>query len=96
VHVKRPCLTRYSFRRAPAQGDERDAAAPIPAGANVGMSGFTSAGYPKAVPGTLDDRITAARKDGHPFSVWTGAATTPELDGAPAAVDKDGPGDDPR
>jgi succinyl-CoA:acetate CoA-transferase len=51
------------------------------------MSGFTSAGYPKAVPGALGDRITAARKDGHPFSVWTGAATAPELDGALAAVD---------
>jgi succinyl-CoA:acetate CoA-transferase len=66
-----------------------DAAALIPAGANVGMSGFTSAGYPKAVPGALADRITAARKEGHPFriSVWTGAATAPELDGALAAVD---------
>jgi succinyl-CoA:acetate CoA-transferase len=51
------------------------------------MSGFTSAGYPKAVPGALGDRITAARKDGHPFSVWLGGATAPEFDGALAAVD---------
>jgi succinyl-CoA:acetate CoA-transferase len=66
-----------------------DAAALIPAGANVGMSGFTSAGYPKAVPGALADRIGAARAAGDPFrvSVWTGAATAPELDGALAAVD---------
>jgi acyl-CoA hydrolase len=39
------------------------------------------------VPGALGDRITAARKDGHPFSLWTGAATTPEFDGALAVVD---------
>ena len=66
-----------------------DAAALIPAGASVGMSGFTSAGYPKALPGALADRIGAARANGHPFriSVWTGAATAPELDGALAAVD---------
>ena len=30
-----------------------EAAALIPAGAHVGMSGFTGAGYPKAVPGAL-------------------------------------------
>jgi succinyl-CoA:acetate CoA-transferase len=65
------------------------AAALIPAGANVGMSGFTSAGYPKALPGALVARIGAARAAGHPFrvSIWTGAATAPELDGALAAVD---------
>ncbi len=66
-----------------------DAAGLIPAGANVGMSGFTSAGYPKALPSALADRISAARAAGHPFriGVWTGAATAPELDGALAAVD---------
>ena len=65
-----------------------DAAALIPAGASVGMSGFTSAGYPKALPSALADRIVTARADGHPFriSVWTGAATAPELDGRLAAV----------
>ena len=30
-----------------------EAAALIPAGAHVGMSGFTGAGYPKAVPQAL-------------------------------------------
>ena len=30
----------------------------IPAGARVGMSGFTGAGYPKAVPQALADRAT--------------------------------------
>jgi acyl-CoA hydrolase len=44
-----------------------DAAALIPEGASVGMSGFTSAGYPKALPSALADRIGAARANGHPF-----------------------------
>ena len=66
-----------------------EAAGLIPGGANVGMSGFTSAGYPKALPSALAARISAARAVGHPFQigVWTGAATAPELDGALAAVD---------
>jgi succinyl-CoA:acetate CoA-transferase len=65
------------------------AAALIPAGANVGMSGFTGAGYPKAVPAALAGRMAEARAAGEPFtvSVWTGASTAPELDGALAAAD---------
>ncbi len=65
------------------------AAALIPAGANVGMSGFTGAGYPKALPGALAARMDEARAAGEPFtvSVWTGASTAPELDGALAAAD---------
>ncbi len=65
------------------------AAALIPAGANVGMSGFTGAGYPKAVPAALAGRMEEARAAGEPFtvSVWTGASTAPELDGALAAAD---------
>jgi succinyl-CoA:acetate CoA-transferase len=66
-----------------------EAAALVPPGANVGMSGFTGAGYPKAVPQALARRVTAAAQQGDPFqiSVWTGASTAPELDGALAAVD---------
>jgi succinyl-CoA:acetate CoA-transferase len=66
-----------------------DAAALITAGANVGMSGFTGAGYPKAVPAALAARMDQARAAGEPFtvSVWTGASTAPELDGALAAAD---------
>jgi succinyl-CoA:acetate CoA-transferase len=66
-----------------------DAAALIRPGANVGMSGFTGAGYPKAVPEALARRIAAANASGDPFaiSVWTGASTAPEIDGALAAVD---------
>jgi len=66
-----------------------DAAALIPAGSNVGMSGFTGSGYPKAVPKALASRIFELRERGERFtiSVWTGASTAPELDGALAAAD---------
>jgi succinyl-CoA:acetate CoA-transferase len=66
-----------------------EAAAFIGPGDNVGMSGFTGAGYPKAVPGALVDRVTDATVRGERFtiSVWTGASTAPELDGALAGVD---------
>jgi succinyl-CoA:acetate CoA-transferase len=66
-----------------------DAAQLIRPGANVGMSGFTGAGYPKAVPEALARRIAGANARGDPFaiSVWTGASTAPEIDGALAAVD---------
>ena len=67
-----------------------DAAAElIPAGANVGMSGFTGAGYPKAVPKALAQRIERLHAAGVPYRIglWTGASTAPELDGALAKVD---------
>jgi len=65
------------------------AAALIQPGQNVGMSGFTGAGYPKAVPAALARRMQAAHAAGQPFKlgIWTGASTAPELDGALAAVD---------
>jgi succinyl-CoA:acetate CoA-transferase len=65
------------------------AAALIPKGCNVGMSGFTGAGYPKAVPLALAERMNATHAAGEDFkiSVWTGASTAPELDGALAKVD---------
>lgn len=66
-----------------------DAAAMIKHGDNIGMSGFTGAGYPKAVPEALAQRITEQINAGHPMrvGVWTGASTAPELDGALAATD---------
>src|SRR5450756_1747000 len=66
-----------------------EAAAFIPAGSNVGMSGFTGAGYPKAVPAALVARMSEAKSRGERFavSVWTGASTAPELDGALAEVE---------
>ncbi len=65
------------------------AAALIPPGCTIGMSGFTGSGYPKAVPQALARRIEAARLAGDPFRVriWTGASTGPELDGVLAKAD---------
>lgn len=66
------------------------AAAMIPAGATVGVSGFTGAGYPKAVPQALAERIRRHNQQGgQPFriNVLTGASTAPELDGKLAEVD---------
>ena len=65
------------------------AAALISSGDNVGMSGFTGSGYPKAVPFALAKRMEEANLDGQKFriGVWTGASTAPELDGALAKVD---------
>ncbi|WP_298492021.1 acetyl-CoA hydrolase/transferase family protein [uncultured Maritimibacter sp.] len=61
-----------------------EAAALIRPGDTVGMSGFTGAGYPKAIPPALAARIEAAHAAGEAFRIrlWTGASTGPELDGA--------------
>ncbi|HEY3452803.1 MAG TPA: acetyl-CoA hydrolase/transferase family protein [Myxococcales bacterium] len=66
-----------------------EAAALIQPGDNVGMSGFTGSGYPKAVPLALAKQIMDANLSGKKFriGVWTGASTAPELDGALAMVD---------
>jgi succinyl-CoA:acetate CoA-transferase len=65
------------------------AAALIPNGAVVGMSGFTGAGYPKAVPVALAKRAVEERLRGKPFrlNVLTGASTGPEQDTAMSMVD---------
>ena len=61
-----------------------EAAALIQHGHQIGMSGFTGSGYPKAVPMALARRIADANLRGHKFqvSIFTGASTGPELDGA--------------
>jgi len=61
-----------------------DAAALIAPGAQIGMSGFTGSGYPKAVPMALARRVADAHLRGERFkvNVFTGASTGPELDGA--------------
>lgn len=66
-----------------------DAAQLIPNGCTVGMSGFTGAGYPKAVPKALASRIEKLNEVGERFkiNIWTGASTAPELDGELAKVD---------
>ena len=60
-----------------------EAAALIPAGAQIGFGGFTGSGYPKELPKALAARITAAHEAGEDFTVnaFTGASTAPELDG---------------
>lgn len=65
------------------------ASALIRPGCNVGMSGFTGSGYPKAVPLALAKQIMDANLAGQKFKigVWTGASTAPELDAALAMVD---------
>jgi succinyl-CoA:acetate CoA-transferase len=67
----------------------QEASALIQSGMNVGMSGFTGAGYPKEVPIALAKRIMDEHIQGNNFriKVWTGASTAPELDGALAMVD---------
>jgi succinyl-CoA:acetate CoA-transferase len=66
-----------------------EAAKFIKHGMNVGMSGFTGAGYPKELPAALAAEIKAAHDRGEDFKIglWTGASTAPELDGVLAEVD---------
>src|SRR5512146_3008092 len=61
-----------------------EAAALIDSGTRIGMSGFTGSGYPKSVPMALARRIADANLRGQKFqvSIFTGASTGPELDGA--------------
>ncbi|MEX3504521.1 acetyl-CoA hydrolase/transferase family protein [Corynebacterium sp. LK2510] len=52
-------------------------------GDKVGMSGFTGAGYPKALPGAIAEKAKDAHDKGQDFSIdlFTGASTAPECDG---------------
>lgn len=56
-----------------------EAAAIVKPGMNIGTSGFTPAGYPKAVPLALAERI---KKENFQINLWTGASVGKELDGA--------------
>lgn len=63
---------------------------------NVGFSGFTAAGCPKAVPAALAKRAEEEHAKGNPFkiSVFTGASTGDSIDGnlsRAKAVDKRAP-----
>jgi succinyl-CoA:acetate CoA-transferase len=62
----------------------QEAAALIRPNMNIGTSGFTLAGYPKAVPLALAERI---RQEKFKINLWTGASVGKELDGALAEVD---------
>ena len=56
-----------------------EAAAVIKPGMNIGTSGFTPTGYPKAVPLALAARST---EENFTINLWTGASVGKELDGA--------------
>jgi succinate CoA transferase len=51
---------------------------------NIGFSGFTPAGSPKAVPTAIAERAKAEHDQGRPFKIgmFTGASTGDSLDGA--------------
>ncbi|WP_308721082.1 acetyl-CoA hydrolase/transferase family protein [Komagataeibacter xylinus] len=64
------------------------AASLVRPGSTVGTSGFTGAGYPKAVPQALAALMERAHAEGKEYRIrlLTGASTGPELDGALAKV----------
>ncbi len=55
----------------------------------VGMSGFTGAGYPKALPTAIANKAKEAHARGDEFKidVFTGASTAPDADGVLAEAD---------
>ncbi|MCT1695625.1 acetyl-CoA hydrolase/transferase family protein [Corynebacterium sanguinis] len=58
-------------------------------GDKVGMSGFTGAGYPKALPGAIAQKAKEAHDKGQGYAIdlFTGASTAPECDGVLAEAD---------
>lgn len=66
-----------------------EAAAIIENGENIGLSGFTAAGTPKAVTRALAQKAQAEHEAGRPFKVnlYTGASTNSHADGALAQAD---------
>jgi len=61
-----------------------EAASYVKHGDNVGFSGFTPAGSPKAVPTAIGERAIAEHEKGNKFKIgmFTGASTGDSLDGA--------------
>lgn len=55
----------------------------------IGMSGFTGAGYPKALPTAIANRAKEAHSKGDEYKVdiYTGASTAPDCDGVMAEAD---------
>lgn len=83
-------MTRISCPDLTAKITSAEVAASfIRPGDHVGFSGFTGAGYPKALPGALAVRMAHAHDRGEEFRIglWTGASTAPDADGALAEVD---------
>lgn len=60
-----------------------DAAQLIDHGSTVGMSGFTGAAYPKALPTAIANRARAEQAAGRHYQIdlFTGASTAPDCDG---------------
>ncbi|MGP6174526.1 acetyl-CoA hydrolase/transferase family protein [Corynebacterium sp. A21] len=58
-------------------------------GDKVGMSGFTGAGYPKALPTAIANRAKSAHDQGAEYTIdlFTGASTAPDCDGVLAEAD---------
>ncbi|MEX3559662.1 acetyl-CoA hydrolase/transferase family protein [Corynebacterium sp. LK2522] len=58
-------------------------------GDRVGISGFTGAGYPKALPAAIAEKATKAHEAGEEFKidVFSGASTAPDCDGVLAEAD---------
>lgn len=58
-------------------------------GDRVGISGFTGAGYPKALPTAIAEKATTAHEAGEEFKidVFSGASTAPDCDGVLAEAD---------
>jgi len=82
-------LNRITCPRLATRVTTAEAAAEVVApGDSVGISGFTGAGHPKAVPAALARRIEAAHARGEEFRIglWSGASTAPEVDGLLASV----------
>ena len=82
-------MSRISCPRLAARVTTAEAAAEVVRpGDSVGISGFTGAGHPKAVPAALARRIEAAHARGEEFRIglWSGASTAPEADGLLASA----------
>lgn len=62
----------------------QEAASLIEDGMTIACSGFTPAGYPKAVPLALAERVK--RGEALKVNLWTGASVGPELDEALASA----------
>lgn len=58
-------------------------------GDRVGISGFTGAGYPKALPTAIAEKAKAAHAAGDEFQIdlFSGASTAPDCDGVLAEAD---------
>ncbi|QGU00996.1 Succinyl-CoA:coenzyme A transferase [Corynebacterium kalinowskii] len=61
----------------------QDAAQFVSHGDNVGISGFTGAAYPKAMPTAIAEKAKAQHQEGKEFAInlFTGASTAPDCDG---------------